>query len=209
MPLGLVDNIFKEKGVNSAQKWQVRQYEQARKDLEPWREAGAEAIEELRGIIRQGPGDVQDMPGYQFQVDEGMKALAQARAASGDIGSDGYLKEAMRYGQNLASTNYQTFLNNWLNTTVNPRLAISNSGQVSAGNMAQQAMNHGNAMADLSAQKGNIRASMFASPVQNALNLATYGAGAGWFGGGGAAGGALQSGTYGPSFSYTGGMPIY
>lgn len=48
-----------------------------------------------------------DDPGYQFRVSEGMKALERSAAAKGTLISGGQFKAAQQYGQNLASQEYQ------------------------------------------------------------------------------------------------------
>src|SRR5262245_3727393 len=46
-------------------------------------------------------------PGYQFRVQQGMKALEQTGAARGGLVSGGQMKAAQQFGQDLASQEYQ------------------------------------------------------------------------------------------------------
>jgi hypothetical protein len=65
-----------------------------------------------------GPGQFQGVdpttitsnPAYQFRFDEGRRALTNSRAAEGLLRSGGTLTDFMKYGQNMASTEYD---NEW------------------------------------------------------------------------------------------------
>jgi hypothetical protein len=48
-----------------------------------------------------------DDPGYQFRLSEGMKALQSTNAAKGGLLSGGAVKGALKYGQGLASQEYE------------------------------------------------------------------------------------------------------
>lgn len=51
--------------------------------------------------------DFKKDPGYQFRLDEGLKAIRRGAAASGGRGSGATMKALQRYGQNYASGEYQ------------------------------------------------------------------------------------------------------
>ena len=53
-----------------------------------------------------GAGDFQADPGYAFRLSEGMKALDRTAASRGGLLSGATLKEAQRYGSDLASQEY-------------------------------------------------------------------------------------------------------
>lgn len=55
---------------------------------------------------------VQAMPGYQFDLDQGIQALQRSAASKGSLLTGGTLKGLTQFGQNYADTNYQTFRNN-------------------------------------------------------------------------------------------------
>jgi len=54
---------------------------------------------------------LQQDPGYQFRLQQGMKALQQQGAAGGQMFSGGQLKAAQQYGQGLASQEYDAAYN--------------------------------------------------------------------------------------------------
>lgn len=55
-------------------------------------------------------------PGYSFQMDQGLQALARQHAAAGNPASGNADIDAMTYGQGLANQNYQQWLTNLQNT---------------------------------------------------------------------------------------------
>lgn len=118
----------------------------------PWREAGSIALGDLlRGTQPGGDllrsfsmSDFQTDPGYQFRQAEGQKALDRAAAARGGFNSGAALKEAQRFGQDLASSEYQNAYNRWAQQQGNVynRLAgISGTGQTSTQQLANTGAN--------------------------------------------------------------------
>ena len=58
---------------------------------------------------------LEDLPEYQFQFNQGQKALERTQAARGVLQSGGALLEAQEFGQNLAQNVYQTHIGNLAN----------------------------------------------------------------------------------------------
>jgi len=74
-------------------------------------------------------------PGYAFRMSEGMKALERSAAARGGLLSGATLKGTQRYGQDLASQEYQNAFNRYQAErigTLNPYQALSGTAQSSA-----------------------------------------------------------------------------
>lgn len=128
---------------NTAANTQLQMFNQNRADLAPWREAGVNAL----GQISQGtqPGgeflrpfsmdDYAADPGYNFRMDQGMKAIQQSAAGKGNLLSGGALKGIQRFGQDLASQEYGNAYNRFNQNQANQfnRLAsISGLGQTTA-----------------------------------------------------------------------------
>ena len=57
--------------------------------------------------------DYQQDPGYAFRLSEGMKALERSAAARGGLLSGSTMKGVQRFGQNLASEEYQNAFNRY------------------------------------------------------------------------------------------------
>lgn len=69
---------------------------------------------------------LQDTPGYQFRMNEGMRALEGSAAARGGVLSGKFIRGATRYGQDYASNEY--------NRRFNQLQALQSGGQAAAGN---------------------------------------------------------------------------
>lgn len=76
---------------------------------------------------------LQSMPGYQFQLQQGLESTQNGFAARGLGSSGAAMKGAANYAEGLASSNYQNFWNN--------ALSAANMG---AGAAATQSQNIGN-----------------------------------------------------------------
>lgn len=98
---------------------------------EPSRQVGLGALSNLSGLVQgttlDEEGNVIDIspeerqallqdlftesPGYQFQFDEGVRALERGASARGDLLGGRQLKELTRFGQGTANQEYGGFLN--------------------------------------------------------------------------------------------------
>jgi hypothetical protein len=127
---------------------------------EPFREAGLKGQNRLLELLglggEKGPGYgryataeftpadflANQDPGYAFRMSEGMKALERSAAARGGLLSGATLKGTQRYGQDLASQEYQNAFNRYQIEragTLNPYQALSGTAQSSANVLGQQA----------------------------------------------------------------------
>jgi len=81
-------------------------------------------------------------PGYAFRMSEGMKALDRTAAARGGLFSGAALKGAQRFGQDLASQEYQNAFNRYQaerTGTLNPFQSLAGVGQSSANTLGAAA----------------------------------------------------------------------
>jgi hypothetical protein len=122
----------------------------------------------------------QETPGYQFQMDEGQKAIERAAAARGLRLSSGTLKEADRYSQGLASQEYGNYYN---------RLAgLAGVGQSATNTSVNLGQNYANQASNSLMASGNAQASGYQgqnSALQGTMNNLSTIAGmnqAGYFG---------------------------
>lgn len=166
---------------------------------EPWRQAGIGALNQLAPLSQQytpfGMQQFQQDPGYGFRMAEGMKALERSAASRGGLMSGAQMRGVQRYGQDLASQEYQNAFNRYQaerQARLGPLQSLAGVGQTSAqalGSAAgQYGQNAGNIMmtgganaANAALQMGNIRASQYggygkalgsiydSKPVQNWL----------------------------------------
>ena len=110
-----------------------RQYNQSRKDMMPWLEAGRQSLADIQSSLGS---TYQESEGYKFQVKEGEKAALSNLAALGMTNSGSALKALTEYRMGLASQDY----GDWYNRKAGiagagqtQSQALSNTGQRYAG----------------------------------------------------------------------------
>jgi hypothetical protein len=150
----------KDKGFNRAMDTIWKQYQQTREELAPWREAGTRAVGELERRVFAGPGDYTKSPGYDFRFKEGQRALNANYAAQGAMGTGAHQKALMQYGQDIATNDYQNFLNRYYQS-LQPLQTLSGMGQnavVQGGQFGERAAE---GVAGLQVDKAAARASSY------------------------------------------------
>lgn len=110
------------------------------------------------------------LPGYQFRLDQGTKALGNAASAQGLTNSGSQLKALTRYGQDYATGIYDDYLN---------RLSsMAGLGQSTSNSMASNAQQLGTSLGNNALSAGNARASGYAGQANawtNALSNSNLG----------------------------------
>jgi hypothetical protein len=182
---------------------QREMFDIGRKDLTPYREGGNVAQNQLMALLGIGgdanaPGygryakdfsmsDFTTDPGYQFRLEQGMRALNASAAAKGMGMSGANIKGATEYGQNLGSQEYQNAFNRYqTNRTAQlaPLQSLYAGGQAAAAGSAAQAgalgqnlgqtyTGLGQGLGQAAVAGGNAQASGYinqANAITNALN---------------------------------------
>lgn len=97
---------------------QLQMYEQTRADLLPYNQAGQDATErltnrltDLTAPIRMDQETLEQTPGYQFNLSQGLKSTQNSAAARGLGNSGAAMKGAASYATGLADSTYQTQFN--------------------------------------------------------------------------------------------------
>ena len=124
-----------------------------------------------------GMEQFQQDPGYAFRQSEGMKALERSAAARGNLLSGSTMKGIQRFGQDLASQEYQNAFNRYQverANRLNPLQSLMGSGQSSANVLTGAAGNLGQGLAQTEMAAGQGRASGYIG-ASNALNQALGG----------------------------------
>lgn len=152
-----------------AMRQQRLMYDDARADMAPWRDHGIEAIRSLWSKVKDGPGDFQASPSYQFVLDEGTKALDRSAAARGALGTGAHSKDLMRFGQGQASKEYDNFLTRYYQSLA-PLQSMAGLGQTATGATQQAGMNMANQSGNILMNSGNARASMYMNEGANRAN---------------------------------------
>jgi hypothetical protein len=121
-----------------------------------------------------GTEQFQQDPGYAFRQAEGMKALERSAAARGNLLSGSTLKGVQRFGQDLASQEYQNAFNRYQverSAKLNPLQSLMGSGQSATNVMTGAAGQMGQNEASNLYNAGQARASGYVGSA-NALNNA-------------------------------------
>jgi hypothetical protein len=122
-----------------------------------------------------GTDQFQQDPGYAFRQAEGMKALERSAAARGNLLSGSTLKGVQRFGQDLASQEYQNAFNRYQverSARLNPLQSLMGSGQSATNVMTGAAGQMGQNQASNIYNAGQARASGYigsANALTNAL----------------------------------------
>lgn len=157
----------------NANQVQREMYYQTRQDFSPYRDAGAGALSRLQS------GDflknLQMDPGYQFRMQEGMRALQNAAAAKGSLKSGATLKALTRYGQDFASNEYQ----NAYAREYNRLSQLAGLGQASAGQQAAAGQNYAAAYGQNVMGAANAQAAATMAQLNQTNQLINSGAGLG------------------------------
>ena len=131
-------------------------YDQTRADQEPWRETGANALGQLAqpDLLRPfAMSDFEADPGYEFRRAEGMRAIERSAAARGGALSGGALRATERFGQGLASQEYQNAFeryNTGQTNTFNRLASLAGVGQTANAATGQAGSNFANAVTGIS-----------------------------------------------------------
>jgi hypothetical protein len=161
----------------AAQDAQERMFERQVELQEPFRQAGIGALNKLIPLTdytKFGMDQFTQDPGYAFRLSEGMKGLERTAAARGGLLSGATLKGAQRFGQDLASQEYQNAFNRYQTeraAQLNPLQSLAGVGQTSANTLTGVAGAYGAQTGQNLQDIGSARASGYLGG-QNALSSA-------------------------------------
>src|SRR5262245_8867072 len=99
------------------------------------------------GVIGQ---DLENTPGYQFRLNQGLQALERSAASRGTLMTGGQLKGLTRYAQDVASQEYDK--------RVQQLTGLAGMGLGAAGTQAQVSSAYGRQATDLITDAGNAAA---------------------------------------------------
>lgn len=129
---------------------QLQMFNQQREDATPWRQAGGRALGQMENSDFQRDfttADFQADPGYQFRMEEGQKAIERSAAARGGLNSGATLKSLTRYGQDMASQEYQNAYNRFnadRDRRFNRLSSLAGVGQTATSQVAAAGQNYAN-----------------------------------------------------------------
>ena len=143
-----------ERAAQSAERTQREMFERQIALQEPFRQAGMTAQQQIMQLLgiggdasaegygslarSFGQSDFEADPGYAFRQAEGMRALERSAAARGGLMSGNTMRGIQRFGQDLASQEYQNAFNRFQierTARLNPLQSLMGSGQSAANVM--------------------------------------------------------------------------
>lgn len=133
-------------------------YKDQKAAIQPYQQFGSDAMARLSSIYGFGPGGsgqpdfsaISNSPEYQFALQQGQRAVDNGAASRGMAFSGRNIKDTMRFGQGLASSQMQNYLN---------RLqGFTGVGQNALGQFMNASGNYGQNMGNAAIGVGNARA---------------------------------------------------
>lgn len=213
---------------NRATDLQGQMFQQTQANLQPYMASGMQANGRLGDLLgtsgntsADGYGSLtsnftqQDYlanqdPGYQFQLDQGNKALQNSQAAQNGILSGGSLKDLISYNQGMAATGYQNAFNRFQTqnqNTYNRLSGMASMGENAAAGVGNMGVQTGANMANSIMGGANAQAAGYVGMANSFNNAAGYYAIFGKGGGGmdtSGAGISTSPGTIGGDGTYYG-----
>lgn len=119
---------------DAASQIQWDMYDQTRKDLDPYKQAGATSLSQMMGQMTPDGyfnqtytgQDIYSDPSYQFRLQQGQDAIQSSAAAQGGLLSGATLKALQGYGQDMASQEYSNAYNRFNADQTNRYNRLSN-----------------------------------------------------------------------------------
>jgi len=161
--------------------------DRARADSMPWLEAGRESLGTLRSMTQPGGefsralsvGDVQNEPGYQFGMQQGLTGTARQLAKMQGRNGGATLKALTRFGTDYGATKYNDAWNRAnadRGFRYNALANLSGTGQQAVNQITSTGMNAANNAGNLTTSGGAARAAGLVGSA-NAIGNGITGAG--------------------------------
>lgn len=176
-----------ERAAQAAEQTQREMFERQIALQEPFRQAGLTAQQQIMQLLgiggdanaadygslarSFGQADFEADPGYAFRQAEGMRALERSAAARGGLLSGNMMRGIQRFGQDLASQEYQNAFNRFQverAARLNPLQSLMGSGQSAANVLTGAAGQAGQNIGQMQLGAGQARASGYVGQA-NAL----------------------------------------
>ena len=182
----------------------TRMYEEDVARQEPWRKAGVTALNKLTPLATEytpfGMQQFQQDPGYAFRMSEGMKGLERSAAARGGLLSGGTLKGIQRYGQDMASQEYQNAFNRYgveRERRLNPLQSLAGVGQTATNQLGAAGREYGSSAGSIMSGQGiNSANALLAGQQARSSSYGQLGSALGKYLGGGGTFGMGGGGTF-------------
>jgi len=139
---------------------------QARSDVAPWTAAGGAAltgVQDASGLNGQPGYDAamtgfHTSPGYQFQLDQGLRAIDAGAASKGILNSGATLKAEQTYGTGLADKEFTDYYNRLFD--------LSKLGEDAAGGSAKLTADAAKGIAQTDLSEGSALSSIYGNAAK-------------------------------------------
>jgi hypothetical protein len=147
--------------------------DQARADLAPWVDTGGTANTASSDILGlNGPdaataamANYRTSPGYQWQLDQGLRAVDAGKASEGLLRSGAAIKAEQTFGQGLADSDFTSYYNRLFD--------LSKLGESAAAGSASASTNTAQGIAQTDLSEGSALSNIYGNAAQgigNAFN---------------------------------------
>ncbi len=157
---------------------QQQQYDQGLGYLNPYQQAGTQALGQYQGYLNQFQdpnqyynnvmSNYQQSPAAQFQIQQGEQSANRAAAAGGNVGTPAEQKALMQYSQGVSNQDMQQYFNNQMGISNQYGQGLGNlmnQGFGAAGQMNQNRMGLGDAIGNWYQNMG--QNAMYGQQAQN------------------------------------------
>jgi hypothetical protein len=143
---------------------QREQFERQVQLQEPYRQAGVNALAKM-GTGFTGEVNLMEDPGYAFRLEQGQKALERSAAMRGGLISGNTGGALQRFGQGLASQEYQNAYDRALGR-YNTTAALAGIGQTATNQMGTAGGNYANAVGNIGMGQADVGANALLAAQQ-------------------------------------------
>jgi len=164
---------------NYAANLQNQQFQTNQQNMSPYMGLGTAAMPQLMNLLGVGPQGsagiqtaLQNVPGYQFTLNQGLQQLQNQQSATGQNLSGAQQKGLQNYTTGLAQSNYQNYLNNYMNSVgmgQNAAAGLGTMGMQNAQNVGNTLMGGANATAAGQVAAGNAQSNAMNGLMQLGL----------------------------------------
>lgn len=144
---------------------QLAKLEEAQGQFQPFLDTGTAANQTLLDMLNSGellggfnPTDLENDPGYQFQLNQGLNALDRSMAAQGSLNSGRAIKGAQEYGQGLAAQTFDDAFRRYMaeqGQQFGQLSSLSGQGQSAANSLSALLGAQGGTLADMGSVDAN------------------------------------------------------
>lgn len=144
---------------------QQRQFDLTRQDMQPWMQAGQNALGQMQDLNSGDFSSFTESPDYAFARSQGLQGLDRSAAARGSLNTGGHSADVMGYASGLASQNYGNYyarLSGMAGQGQGTANALGQFGANAAGNIGNAYANIGNARASSYLSRGDTNSQLAA-----------------------------------------------